>query len=455
MTLQRRLTLLLLASAPIVWAVALGISFVASHHEIDELFDTQLIRLARQVQSTLPLASIDAIELPAPAATAQAALGDAELEDMAIAVWDREGKLLLVDREGVRLPRRTDASGFADIDLGAEGAVPQRWRVYYLQSASSNWLIAVGQIAEERDELVWDLVAGQLLPWVLTLPVLLLVMTGAVRQALRPLRSLTDEIERRQHDDVQPLTSRDVPTDLRPLVGAMNALLTRIGQTMERERRFTADAAHELRTPLAALQSQWEASQLVDADGPLPRRERSDKIGLGLARLTRLVTQLLSLSRLDHLTTRTAGLPIDWQQVTEHVLNDVLALADRQRVELACEWPPQGAPALPLHGDASLLAAMLRNLMDNALRHSPPGSQVTLRFGADAIEVIDEGPGVSPEHLSRLGDRFYRPAGDDEPGSGLGLSIVRRIAELHGLTVGWGNRSDHSGFSVRLQRSAV
>jgi two-component system, OmpR family, sensor histidine kinase QseC len=454
MTLQRRLTLLLLAGAPIVWALALGLSFYASHHEINELFDTQLIRLARQVQSTLPLASIDAIEAPEPARAAQASMGDAELEDLAIAVWNREGKLLLVDREGVLLPHRPDATGFADMDLGSTPATQERWRVYYLQAASGNWLIAVGQIAHERDELVWDLIAGQLLPWVLTLPVLLLVMTGAVRRALKPLRTLTDELGRRKPGDLRPLATPDVPTDLRPLVGAMNTLLARIGHTLERERRFTADAAHELRTPLAALQAQWEASQLTAQPAPQPARDAGDKIGQSLGRLTRLVTQLLSLSRLDHVAVGSAGAPmVDWHAVSRHVLNDLLPLADQRRVELACEWPEPASAALPLHGDAALLAAMLRNLLDNALRHSPPDAQVTLRFSPDAIEVSDEGPGVAPEHLARLGDRFYRPAGSPETGSGLGLSIVRRIAELHGLRAEWGNRADRSGFAVRLQQT--
>ena len=173
----------------------------------------------------------------------------------------------------------------------------------------------------------------------------------------------------------------------------------------------------------------------------------------GLARLTRLVTQLLSLSKLDHLTQRTAGEPIDWHAVIEQVFNEILVFADRRQVELACEWPADGAAPLPLQGDATLLAAMLRNLVDNALRHSPAQSQVTVRLGTDAIEVIDEGSGVEAEHLARLGDRFYRPPGDNEPGSGLGLSIVRRIAELHGLRVHWANREDRRGFKVRLSRA--
>lgn len=446
MTLQRRMMLLLLLSAPLVWTGGLLFSLDRARHEINELFDTQLIRLARQMQSTLPLADIDVIDLPPAGTAAQAALGDAELEDMATAVWNRDGRLLLVDREGVLLPRQPDASGFHDMTLGGE-----LWRVYYLQASTGAWLVAVGQIMSERDELVWDLIAGQLLPWALTLPVLLLVMAAAVRQALKPVRTLTGEIDRRAADDLQPLPVKDMPSDLQPLVRAMNTMLERIADMLDRERRFTADAAHELRTPLAALQAQWDAARL-SVGAPAEADASQDKIGRGLARLSRLVTQMLAMARLDHVQSHAAGTPIVWSDVVEQVINEVLPLADRERVELACEWPAGAAAPLPLNGDASLLASMLRNLIENALRHTPPNGHVTLRLSADGIEVLDEGPGVPPEQLSRLGDRFFRPPGEETPGSGLGLSIVRRIAELHGLAVDWGPRDDAPGFRVQVRR---
>jgi two-component system sensor histidine kinase QseC len=446
MTLQRRVLLLVLLSAPLVWLVAMLLSIDRARVEINELFDTELIRLARQVQSTLPLASLEAIEVPAAATIERAAQGDAELEDLAIAVWNRRGQLLLVDREGVELPHRPDASGFTDVTIGS--AV---WRLYYLQAASRDWLIAVGQDKHEREELVWNLMAGQVLPWLLTLPVLLLVIYSAVRRALRPLRSLTRELDRRAPGDLAPLHESGVPQDLLPLVQSMNTLLTRIGQTLEHERRFTADAAHELRSPLAGLQAQWEAVQLQAGRAP----DADHKIGASLERMGRLVTQLLALSRLDLPAAAASHAPIDWRSVVEQVFSDLLPLADRRHVELACEWPDDGRDVLPLRAEPALISALLRNLLDNALRHGAPGSTVTLRMAADAIEVLDEGPGVPAAELARLGDRFYRPPGAQEGGSGLGLSIVRRIAELHELAVNWANREDHRGFRVRIARATA
>ncbi len=475
MTLQRRVLLLLLVTAPLVWAAALAFSLHRARSEINELFDTELIRLARQVQATLPTASLHAIDGPADAASSTqttpavtlANSGEADLETLSIAVWDRQGHLLLSDREGVMLPSRPDASGFTELALGTG-----QWRAYYLQSASGQWVVAAGQSLHERDELMWGLVGGQLIPWVLTLPVLMLVIVATVRQALKPVTELASEIGARPASDLRPLNDATLPSDLKPLVRAMNTLFARISTALDRERRFTADAAHELRTPLAALQAQWDAAQLDAVSGA---RDADGKIGQSLARLSRLVAQLLSLSRIDAdlgaaggsaSTPTTSSVPLaDWPLLAEQAMSDVLPLAEQRQVELACEWPndrepgaspPAGADAgpapLPIRGDPSLLAAMLRNLLDNAVRHSPPGGQVTLRLGVDSVAVLDEGPGVSAEHLARLGDRFYRPPGQGGVGSGLGLSIVTLIAQAHGLKVDWRNRAERSGFEVTLKK---
>ena len=460
MTLQYRLMMMLLLSAPLVWGAGLLYGLREARIEINELFDTQQIRLARQVLATLPTASLDV--MPANAATfgppgSVGSPGDADLDELSIAVWNRQDKLLLVDREGVLLPIRRESAGFVDITLGGEA-----WRVFYLPTASDEWRVAVGQKQEERDELVWGLLVGQLVPWVLTLPVLLLVMAGAVRQALRPIRALTDEIDRRTATDLRPLATQDLPTDLNPLLQSMNTLLARIAEGQQRERRFIADAAHELRTPLAALQAQWDAQRLQSAGAlaashPDLPTSPPDKISQGLARMGRLVAQLLSLSRLDQPLDPATLSEVDWRPLVERLFGDLLPMANQHKVDLECAWPPSGQAALPLRGHPDLLAAMLRNLLENAVRHSAAGQTVTLAFSSDAIEVTDDGSGVDEEHLARIGDRFYRPPWQEAPGSGLGLSIVKRIAGLHGLQAHWANRSGQvpgqRGFAVRLTRA--
>jgi len=438
MSLQRRLLLYLLICAPVVWGVALLVSAQRARHEVNELFDTQIIRLALQVQSTLAAAAAPGQMLPTPPSA-----GEADLRDLAIAVWNRQGQLLLVDREGVQLPRRADASGFVDMQLGGEP-----WRVYYLQSPSGESLVAAGQRGDERDELVRDLVVGQLVPWLLVLPVLLLTMAWAVKRALQPVRALTRELQSRSADDLRPVPVNHAPHELQPMLQAMNGLFSRIESTLERERRFTADAAHELRTPLAVLRAQWDV--LKRSSGEAERAQASARLDAGMDRVDRLVTQMLALSRLEATERLPQAAALQWEPIVEQAVSDVLPLAERRRIELDCEWPPDGTPALPLRGDAALMSVLLRNLLDNAVRYAPEGSNVLLRFGASTLQVENDGPPLPHEMLVHLGERFRRVDGQHESGSGLGVSIAQRIAALHGLRLHYHAGAEGRGVVAEL-----
>jgi two-component system sensor histidine kinase QseC len=263
------------------------------------------------------------------------------------------------------------------------------------------------------------------------------------------VRELAREVQQRRADSLAPLATADAPAELRPLLASMNDLFARIERALEHERRLTADAAHELRTPLAALRAQWEVAQLAATEAE--RVQAHARIGEGIDRLGRLVSQLLALASAE-----SGGRPVfteavDWHRVLERALSDCLPLIDGTGTDVAVNWPEQAAP-LPLAGDESLLATLVRNLVDNALRYSPPRSLVTVRFSADSLIVEDRGPGLAEGQLARLGDRFYRPAGQVQSGSGLGISIVRRVAELHGLEVRFENRGDGPGLRVTVRR---
>ena len=433
MSLQRRLLLYLLICAPVVWGVALLVSADRARHEVNELFDTEIIRLALQVQATLVAAAAPGQMLPRPASA-----GEGDLRDLAIAVWNRQGQLLLVDREGVQLPRRADASGFFDMQLDRSA-----WRVYYLQSQDGEWLVAAGQRGDERDELVRDLLAGQLLPWLLVLPVLMLAMAWAVRRALQPVRMLTSELQGRSADDLRPVPANHAPRELQPMLAAMNGLFTRIESTLEHERRFTADAAHELRTPLAVLRAQWDV--LRRATGEDERRRAETQLNAGMERMDRLVTQMLALSRLESTDRLPRAQALQWPPLVEQAISDMLPLAERRRIELDCEWPAAPTPPMPLQGDPDLMTVLLRNLLDNAVRYAPEGSTVRMRFGADRLDIENDGAALPPDVLAQLGQRFHRVDGQAESGSGLGVSIVQRIAALHGLNLRYRARADRQG----------
>ncbi|PPE67249.1 ATP-binding protein [Caldimonas caldifontis] len=449
MSLQRRLLLYLLVGAPLVWALALVVSVDRARHEVNELFDSEMIRLARQVQVTLQPSEAASSGQPAPIEASSDA-GEADVRDLAIAVWDAQGRLMLADHEGAALPRHADRSGFVEERIDGD-----LWRVYYLHSADGRWLVAAGQKAYERDELVFSLSMSQLLPWVAMLPVLLLVMAWAVRRSLAPVRELATELQARSPEDLRAVDVSHTPQELAPLGSAMNALFARIEDMIARERRFTADAAHELRTPLAVLRAQWDVVRRT-AD-PTERVRAETKFEAGLERMDRLVTQMLALSRLDEAAPPGRCSDIDWPPLVEHVMSECLPLAERRHIELACEWPPEtdrSAPSVhpfPLLGDPDLIAVLLRNLLDNAVRYAPTGSTVVLRLEAEGLSVENAGPPLSEEQRQRLGERFYRPDGQEERGSGLGVSIAQRIAQLHGLVLSYGTGPDGQGVVARLQ----
>ncbi len=439
MTLQRRLLVLLLASAPAIWALSVGFALWRASAEINELFDTQLVRLAQQVAATLPSAHFDgapARSLPQPVDR-----GAADLDELSIAVWNDRGELLLADREGEALPFDAGAQGFVDLEL--RGAA---WRVVYLRG-DGPWRVAVGQAMEERTELLRDLLRGQLLPWLLMLPVLLGVIAMAVRRGLRPVREVAREVRRRRADSLEALAVDEAPAELQPLLAAMNDLFARIGRALEHERRLTADAAHELRTPLAALRAQWEAALLAATDAE--RRRAQAQVGAGIERLERLVSQLLALAGIESRGEPVFTDAVDWRRVVERALSDCLPLLDETGAEVDVDWPAGGAP-LPITGDEALLATLVRNLVDNAVRHSPRGARVSLHFTPQALVIEDTGPGLDDAQMARLGDRFYRAAGQAQAGSGLGVSIVLRVAELHGLAVRFVNRDDRPGLRVTV-----
>ncbi len=440
MSLRRRLLIYLLVCAPLVWLLAVTASSFRARAEVNELFDTEMIRLARQVQLTLVGVTGNSAGSGVPPSPLG---GEADLDDFAIAVWDQQGRIVLVDREGAQLPRQPGDVGFVDLTVND---LP--WRAYYLHSPDGRWTVAAGQNLQERDELVYDLIGSQLIPWLLMLPILLLAMGWAVREALAPMRTLATELRQRGADELQPIAVDSAPVELQPMLQAMNGLFERITTTLARERRFTADAAHELRTPLAVLSAQWD--RLHGASAAHEREQAMEALRTGIERMGRLVDQLLRLSRLEAARGLPQTAPLDWPALARQAMSEVLPLAERRRIQLDCVWASSAQTAPAWLGDAHLMTVLLRNLLDNAARYAPQGSTVTLRFGTDQLSVENTGPALPAEALARLGERFHRPEGQPESGSGLGVSIVRRIAELHGLVLGYHAGPDGAGVVAEL-----
>src|SRR5262245_33490793 len=285
-----------------MWLAAFGYSVLNAGYEINELFDTQQIRLAQQVASVLPSANLLPTVLQSPGDVKR---GAADLDDLSIAVWDASGSKLLFDREGAELPFVPNARGFVDSTIKGEA-----WRTYYLPSEDGTRIVAVGQEVKEREELLTDLLKSQLLPWALTLPLLLAIIALSVRHALRPVRELARDLESRGADDLHAVRNEKLPDDLQPMLTALNRLFQRIGTALENERRLTADAAHELRTPLAALRAQWESAQVAPSDDA--RKHALKQVGVGIERLSHLVVQLLALAGAESVHTTAMKQDVEW-----------------------------------------------------------------------------------------------------------------------------------------------
>ncbi|WP_399676143.1 quorum sensing histidine kinase QseC [Serratia sp. szju] len=447
LSLRLRLILIFSLLALLTWSTASVVAWVMSRNTINEVFDTQQMLFAKRLATANLgdlLADESARSLPKTKKLVHhGKRGEQDDDALAFAIFDRDGKMLLNDGEnGADFLFDGEREGFTD---GERKGDDDSWRLVWLTSPDGRYRIVVGQEWDYRRDMALGMVTGQLVPWLATLPVLMLLIALMVGRELRPLRAVAAGLRRRAPDDATPLDARQVPTEVRPLVDALNALFARINTLLVRERRFTSDAAHELRSPLAALRVQTEVVQLAGDDAPM-REHALDNLTVGIDRATRLVDQLLTLSRLDSLSDLAELTPIDWNDL----VTMTLAEQDRQAhaAGVTLRYEHRGTPP-PRQGETLLLSLLLRNLLDNAVRYTPQGGVVTVTLSERSLTVEDDGPGVTAEHLARLGERFYRPPGQEQTGSGLGLSIVQRIAGLHGLQISFANRSA-GGFVARL-----
>lgn len=303
-------------------------------------------------------------------------------------------------------------------------------------------------VAHEQEDLIGEFTDHVVMPMLVALPALAILMLGAVSFALRPLQRIAHEVEARAPDYLAPLETVGAPSEVRPLIDRLNRLFGDIGRAFDNERRLTSDAAHELRTPLAALKTQAQVA--LAATDAASRDHALRQIVAGCDRATHLVEQLLTLARLDD--TRDAPfVAIDLAQLAAEVLGEAADEAVRhgQNLSLADE----GA-ACRVRGDRTLLAVLLRNLLRNAIRHAPAGTSIEVAVaavgGGCMLAVVDDGPGIADDEREAIVQRFRRGSNAQGSGSGLGLSIALRIAELHGATLTLAPRPAGRGLAARV-----
>lgn len=442
LSLRLRLTLLFFLLTSAAWGIASFIAWQQTTEKLDKLFDTQQLLFARRL-STI---NFDELHTLPPQIRAKKKVKHGHLDDdaLAFAIFSADGKNIMHDGEnGQDIPWNNRREGFSDGHLNNDD---DEWRFLQLTTRDGRYRIVVGQEWDYRREMALDIVTSQLTPWLVALPLMFLLLIVLLSRELAPLKQLARTLRLRAPDSPESLDVDKVHSEVRPLVEALNQLFARTHDTMMRERRFTSDAAHELRSPLAALKVQTEVAQL-STDDPQGRDRALAQLHEGIDRATRLVDQLLTLSRLDSLAQLDDVQTLAMDDLLQSSVMEMYHAAQQAGIDLRLHLH---ASHVLRQGQPLLLSLLVRNLLDNAVRYSPRGSQVDITLDARQFTVRDNGPGISPEALARIGERFYRPPGQDAPGSGLGLSIVRRIATLHQMTVDF-NAVREGGFEARVR----
>ena len=439
-SLRRRLLGLLLGGLSLAWIGIAIATYVDARIHTARMLDAQLVEYSEVLGA---IAHHEALEI----AGATTHHDPAYVQSCTYQVFGLDGSLLLRSHDAPNMALAPQ-EGFSDVrSAGLD------WRAFRRTDSANALVIIVAHGNADRDAMVRGLALRLVLPLVVGLPVLAIALWLAVTRALRPLDRLAREVGGREAAHLAPIDAPDVPAEVAPLVAATNQLFARLEQSFENERRFTGDAAHELRTPLAALRTQAEVALTTASD---ERRRRSlEQVVQGVERATRLVEQMLLLARLDAGAARPAFVEVDLAATCDEAVLEARRQAHARDVGVSLD--AQGDPRVS--GDAGMLLAVLRNLIDNALRFVPDSGEIRLTLRRDAgtalICVEDSGPGVAPELRERIFDRFFRGPEGRGTGSGLGLSIVRRVVELHGGSVRAAASAGLGGLRVEVRLPAL
>ncbi len=423
-SLQRRL-FLWIAGIMIISSLAAGFaSFYLAFHEAQELQDDQLRQVALLIHSS---------GVP-PKNWADSSETDDDSEPDARIIVAELGN----STPSPRIPAlpSTLAEGFQTFK--SQGVA---WRLFVITMASGK-RIATGQMTAIRNVTARDSGLRTLIPMLLLVPSLALLVSWIIRRALAPVTELATQLDRRDDGNLRPIPETDVPSEIKPFVGAINRLMQRLDLALSQQRRFIADAAHELRSPLTALTVQAENLEQTRMSDEAKSRIQQLKSGLG--RAAKLLEQLLNLSKSQNSTVAPAqNIRVD--ELVRQVVEEYLPFALSKQIDFGCKrFEPTNAAVPPEE-----LRMLVRNAVDNALRYTPQGGTVDLSVYQDNGQLVflveDNGPGIQPDDAERIFEPVYRDLGSGETGSGLGLAIVRSIAERLGGTVNLTNRTEKKG----------
>lgn len=439
-SIHRRLLAWILGALAVGATLLIAGSWWVLAHEMDEVFEDNLKQVALAVAQYQ--GGTEPPGTPRLAQELPRTFEEYGQFEFVTAIWSLDGRLLHSSDGSVHLPFLS-RSGLTRVTADGEA-----WHLYTI--VLQDRIVQAAQRASERSVLADESISVLVAPTAVLLGVIAVLLALALGRGLAPLSAAASDVAARSAEALHPIELGPHPRELHPLVAAVNELMARLGTALSAQRQFVADAAHELRTPIAALRLQL---QLLERAGEGAPRERAmAELAQGIDRAQHLVGQLLQLSRLGPEAPPPALRPVALGELVRSCVLRFSARADAQGIDLGAEVV--GEPIV--QGDPDRLTTLLDNLVDNALRHTPSGGRVDVgaRNGGDArLQVADSGPGIPEAERARVFDRFYRGPGQVGVGSGLGLAIVKAVADAHGAQVDLGE-SPAGGLRVTVRFAA-
>lgn len=406
--------------------------YLTAREEAGELFDYHLRQIALSLRNP-SFGGFGGIWVPP-------AEGDEQAFDLVIQIWDVTGVRVYYSHPHRELPGFV-ADGYATVDT-REGA----WRVFAIRSQSQ--VIQIAQPMRVRNRMALEAAGRVLLPLILLLPILSVAIWVLVSRGLTPLDRLARAVAARTPKALNPIPEHQAPEEVRPLVHSLNDLLARLAEALAAQQAFIADAAHELRTPIAALSLQAQLVERATSDEDC--RAALADLKAGIHRAGRAVQQLLTLARQDPDLAGKPFEPVALAELAGSVVADHAALAAVKDIDLGLADIDDRAT---VGGDPGALRVLLANLVENSVRYTPPGGRIDVAVrivnSLPVLDVRDTGPGIPEADLARVFDRFYRGGNIQESGTGLGLAIVKTIADRHGAQVRLDNQLG-GGLRVRV-----
>lgn len=405
-------------------------AYLTAIDETDVLLDQQLKQIARYVGDNPPPA------LPPPPDSDY----DPE-DDFLVQVWDASGTAMGTSDTRLTIPREPKR-GFSTHEFGAEG-----WRTY--TDISALRIVQISQRIAVRKELAANAALRTAVPIAILLPLSWLVLGFLVDRMIRRLDRITHSVTKRNENVRVPISLAGVPIEIAPLVEAVNDLVARLHNAVDRQRRFLSDAAHELRTPLTAL-----SLQAGNIRGAIGRKEIDERVGdveAGIRRASNVVNQLLKLARLDSGSRSDKPETIHLEAIVRECIVAIKPIADSKNIRLV------GSYDKPARATATLsdIKTVIANILDNAVKYTPPGGRINVKVSDDngrgLLTICDTGPGIPSHLIGRVFERFFRASGQEIEGAGLGLAICKSIADRNGMMIELRNRTDTRGLSASLR----